>query len=66
MPDFAELIKLAISASILLLVVSLGMRATLADATSFFRNLFEPPRRLVRATLAMNVVVPAIEQPSIR
>ena len=60
MVDLAKPIHLAIATSILLMVFSLGMRATLSDATSFFRNLFQPPRRLIRATLAMNVVVPAI------
>ncbi|HYI97843.1 MAG TPA: hypothetical protein VEX68_30165 [Bryobacteraceae bacterium] len=60
MVDPAQVIKLAIGVSILLLVFSLGMGATFADATSFLRTLFRPPRQLLRATLAMNVVVPAI------
>lgn len=58
--DPAQLIKLAIGVSILLLVFSLGMGTTFADATSFLRTLFRPPRQLLRATVAMNVVVPAI------
>lgn len=58
--DTAQLIKLAISASVLLLVFALGLRATFADATSFFRSLFAPPRALLRALFAMNIVVPFI------
>ena len=50
MVDFAELIKLAIGASILLLVVSLGMGTAFSDARSFFRALFKPPRRRLRGT----------------
>jgi BASS family bile acid:Na+ symporter len=42
------------------MAISLGMRATLADATSLLRNLFRPPRSLLRALVAMNVVVPAV------
>ena len=58
--DFQQLVKLALSASILLLVIGLGMRATLAEATSFFRHLFHPPYSLVRVILAMNFVVPIL------
>jgi BASS family bile acid:Na+ symporter len=58
--DSAQLIKLTISASVLLLVFALGLRATFADATSFFRHLFRPPRALLRALFAMNIVVPFI------
>lgn len=58
--DTAQLIKLAISASVLLLVFALGLRATFADATSFFQSLFAPPRALLRALVAMNLVVPLI------
>jgi BASS family bile acid:Na+ symporter len=53
------LLKLLIAASILLLVFALGAHATFADATSLFRDLFQPPRRLLRALVAMYVVVPA-------
>jgi BASS family bile acid:Na+ symporter len=60
MVDFAQLIKLALSASILLLVIGLGMRASLAEATSFFRHLFRPPYSLIRAIIAMNFVVPIV------
>jgi BASS family bile acid:Na+ symporter len=52
-------LKLLITASILLLVFALGARATFADATSLFRDLFQPPRRLLRALVAMYIVVPA-------
>lgn len=60
MVDFAHLIKLALGTSVLLLVFSLGMRATVRDATSFFDDSFRPPYNLFRASFAMNVVVPAI------
>jgi BASS family bile acid:Na+ symporter len=58
--DFAHLVKFAIAASVLLMATSLGLRATLADATYLIRNLFQPPRSLLRALLAMNVVVPTV------
>ena len=54
------MIKHLITASILLLVFSLGVRATFADATSLFRSWLEPPHRLVRALVAMYVVVPVV------
>jgi BASS family bile acid:Na+ symporter len=58
--DLAQIIKLALSASILLLVVGLGMRATFREATSFFRHLFHRPYSLLRAVVAMNFVVPVV------
>jgi len=54
------MIKHVITASVLLLVFSLGARATFADATSLFRNWMKPPYRLQRALLAMYVVVPVV------
>jgi BASS family bile acid:Na+ symporter len=56
--DPAQLIKLALTASILLLVFALGMRASFAGATSLFRELFRSPHRLLRALFAMFVLVP--------
>lgn len=56
----AQLIKLALTASILLLVCALGMRASLADATSLLRAAFRPPHRLLRALVAMFVLVPLV------
>lgn len=53
-------LKLLITASILLLVFALGARATFADALSRFRELFQPPRLLLRALVAMYVVVPGV------
>src|SRR5262245_45165274 len=50
----AELIPLVIQTSILLLVFGLGLHATLEDVTYLFRR----PGVLVRALLAMGVVVP--------
>lgn len=58
--DPTQLVKLAITFSILLLVFALGLRATFADATSLFRTLFVPPNRLLRAVFAMNVAVPVV------
>jgi BASS family bile acid:Na+ symporter len=58
--DPAQLIKLALTASILLLVLALGMRASFADATSLMRDLFRPPHRLLRAIVAMYVLVPLV------
>src|SRR5262245_15178671 len=54
--DLAQLIRLAITASILLLVFALGLRATVGDATYLFRR----PARLLRGFLAMGVVVPVV------
>lgn len=50
------MIRLAIVASVVLLVFVLGLRATAADATYLVRR----PALLLRALLAMNVVVPAV------
>jgi BASS family bile acid:Na+ symporter len=58
--DAAQIVKLVITASVLLLVFALGARATFSDATSQFRALFEPPHRLLRALVAMYVIVPAV------
>ncbi|HYP71110.1 MAG TPA: hypothetical protein VEP93_09505 [Variovorax sp.] len=52
------MIKHIITASILLLVFSLGARATFGDATSLFRSWLAPPHRLIRALASMYVVVP--------
>jgi BASS family bile acid:Na+ symporter len=54
------MVKLLIAVSILLLVFALGARATFADATSQFRDLFRPPHGLLRALTAMYVVVPTV------
>jgi BASS family bile acid:Na+ symporter len=58
--DLAHFSKLAIAASIVLLVFALGLRATFADATSFFRGFLRPPHRLMRAVLVMYLIVPAV------
>jgi BASS family bile acid:Na+ symporter len=58
--DIAQLAKLALSTSIPLLVVALGMRATFADATMLFREFLRPPYRLSRAVLALSVAVPVV------
>jgi len=58
--DPTQLIKLALTVSILLLVFALGMRASLADATTLLRQLFRPPYRLLRAVSAMFVLVPLV------
>ena len=51
----AQLLRLAISTSILLLVFALGIGATFEQATSVLRR----PSRLVPALLAIFVIVPA-------
>jgi BASS family bile acid:Na+ symporter len=51
-----DLIRLALTASILLLVFALGMRANVEHATYLFRR----PARLLRGFLAMGVVVPVV------
>ena len=53
--DLAQLIRLAITAGILLLVFALGLRATPEDMTYLFRH----PSRFLRGFLAMGVIVPA-------
>src|SRR5262245_3731306 len=54
--DLAQLTRLAITASVLLLVFSLGLGATMADVTHLLRR----PVRLASALLAMYVVVPSV------
>jgi BASS family bile acid:Na+ symporter len=58
--DTAHLIRLAITASVLLLVFALGLEATFADTTTLVREASRPPYRLARALLAMYGVVPAV------
>lgn len=50
------LLPIAIKASLMLMVLSFGLKASPADATYLFRN----PAQLVRAILSMDVVVPLI------
>jgi bile acid:Na+ symporter, BASS family len=52
--NLATLIPLVLKASIVLLVVGLGLKATLDDVTSLFRR----PGLLLRSLLSMNVVMP--------
>ena len=54
--DVASLLLLAIKASIVLTVLSLGLNATWQDATSLFRQ----PGLLVRSVLSMNVIMPLV------
>ena len=54
--NLAEFVKAAVPASIMLIVLALGMRGTLADALSLFRR----PGLLLRSLLAMNVVLPVV------
>jgi BASS family bile acid:Na+ symporter len=58
--DAAHLIKWMVTASLLLMVFGMGLRATFADATSLFRDFFRSPHRLVRSLVSMNLIVPAI------
>ena len=52
--DFAKVTQLVLSASIIMIVFSLGLQATPQDATYLFRH----PRRFLRSLLAMVVVMP--------
>ncbi len=54
--DLAWLLRLALIASVLLLVFGLGLQATTGDATHVLRR----PRLLLRALLAVYVVVPVV------
>jgi BASS family bile acid:Na+ symporter len=54
--DAAALIRTAITASLMLVVFSLGLRSSAGDA----RYLFERPGLLARSVLAMNVVMPLL------
>ncbi|MBS0326628.1 MAG: Na+-dependent transporter [Proteobacteria bacterium] len=56
--DAAQLVKWAVTASLLLIVIGLGLRATFADALSLFRGLFRRPHRLLRSIAAIYGVVP--------
>ena len=58
--DLEQLVRSAVTVSLLLMVFGLGLRATWADATYLIRHLFQPPHRLLRAIVVMFVVVPAI------
>lgn len=51
----SNLIPIALQASIFLLVLSIGLTATLQDAVTMFRN----PGKLLRMVVAMDLVVPA-------
>ena len=51
----SNLIPIALQASIFLLVLSIGLTATLQDAVMMFRN----PGKLLRMVVAMDLVVPA-------
>jgi BASS family bile acid:Na+ symporter len=55
----AEIIKLLLTASVLLLVFALGLRARFTDVSSLFRESFRPPHRLLRSLAAMYLVVPS-------
>jgi BASS family bile acid:Na+ symporter len=54
--DAAQLIRLALQTSILLLVFALGLRATIQDATYLLRQ----PSLLLKSLVAMNVIVPLV------
>jgi predicted Na+-dependent transporter len=54
--DLAQMIRFALTASILLLVFALGLRVTAEDATYLFRQ----PARFLRGFLAMGVAVPVV------
>jgi len=54
--DLAALLPLVIKASIVLIVLGLGLNASWQDATHLFRN----PGLLIRSVLAMNVIMPLV------
>src|SRR5262245_38334249 len=54
--DLAALVGLTVRISIVLIVFSLGLRATHEDALYLFRR----PRHAVRSLLSMNVVMPLV------
>lgn len=56
--DIAQVVKWAVAASLLLIVIGLGLRATLADTLSLFRSLFTRPHRLLRSIVAIYGAVP--------
>lgn len=58
--DGPQILEILITTSVLLLVFALGAHATLADATSFVREVFRPPYWLLRALASMYVVVPVV------
>jgi hypothetical protein len=49
----AQIILLAVNASMFLIVFALGLETTLGDATSLFRQ----PGLFVRSILAMNIIM---------
>src|SRR5262249_31087944 len=52
--DLAEVIKLVLSASVMMIVFSLGLKATMHDATYLFRQ----PKRLLLSIVAMLIIMP--------
>jgi len=54
--ELAQLIVLVLKASIILIVLSLGLKATVGDATYLFRR----PGLLLRSLLAMQVIMPLL------
>jgi BASS family bile acid:Na+ symporter len=52
--DFAEVIKLVLSASVMMIVFSLGLQATMHDATFLFRQ----PKRHLLSMVAMLIIMP--------
>lgn len=58
----ATLVPIAIQGSLILIVFSLGLQATLRQGGSLLRN----PRLLFRTFLAMNVIMPALALAAIR
>lgn len=54
--NVAQIAGLAVTFSIFLVVLSLGLRTSLSDATILFRE----PKLLLRSILAMNIVMPLV------
>jgi bile acid:Na+ symporter, BASS family len=52
--NFAKATQLVLSASVMMIVFSLGLQATMQDATYLFRQ----PKRLLRSMVAMLIIMP--------
>jgi BASS family bile acid:Na+ symporter len=54
--SFAKVVQLVLSASVMMIVFSLGLQATAKDATYLFRQ----PRRLLKSLVSMFVITPVV------
>src|SRR5262249_59478461 len=54
--DLVKVTKLVLSASVMMIVFSLGLQATMQDATYLFRQ----PRRLLKSLVSMFIITPVV------